>query len=208
MSRKKTVNKRKGKKTFSIIVDGQTEVWYLQMLKKNETLGRIDIKPELPKKKKLSEQFTNVIDSSKDYDKVIWIVDFDTILKETKETKRGDKSPLEYFKEYFKHIESFDNIEVLVNTPCLEFWLLLHFENNGKFFDKCIDTEKLLKKSYIKNYEKSERFYKKREGDIYQILKEHQKTAKKNAKKLGHFDSNNPFKAVSGIYRLFEILGL
>ena len=31
---------------------------------------------------------------------------------------------------------------------------------------------------------------------------------KEIGQKLGHFDSNNPFKAVSGIYRLFEILGL
>jgi hypothetical protein len=71
--------KRKVRKTYSVIVDGKTEVWYLQMLKKNETLPRIDIKPELPKKKKLSEQFKSVIDNSNIYDEVIWIVDFDTM---------------------------------------------------------------------------------------------------------------------------------
>ncbi|MFD0799519.1 RloB family protein [Maribacter chungangensis] len=199
-------HKRKGKKTFSIIVDGETEVWYLQMLKKNEKLPRIDIKPELPKKKKLSEQFESVLENAKDYDKVIWIVDYDTIIKETNEARKGEKTAIQYLKDYIKTIQDSDNIEILINAPCLEFWLLLHFEKTGKFFSNCDDAGKILKRKYLKDYEKSEKYFKKRDNDIYQKLKENQITAKENAALLGEFDFNNHNKALSEIYKLFEFL--
>ena len=52
MARKSNLRKhKKARKTFSIIVDGQTEVWYLQMLKKNEKLPRIDINLNYQKRK-------------------------------------------------------------------------------------------------------------------------------------------------------------
>ena len=198
-------HKRKARKTFSIIVDGQTEVWYLQMLKKNEVLPRIDIKPELPKKKKFQDQYKSVIENSNYYDKVIWIIDFDTIVKETREAKKGSKTPLEYFKKYKREIEGYKNIELLVNTPCLEFWILLHFERIGKYFASCSEVEKLLRKSYLKDYEKTEGYFKKRNGDIYQLLKKHQITARKNAEKLGNFEFNNPYKGLAEIYKILDI---
>lgn len=49
--------KIQGGKTYAFVVDGQTEVWYLQMLKRNERELKIDIKPELPNKKSLEEQY-------------------------------------------------------------------------------------------------------------------------------------------------------
>lgn len=36
---------------LAIVVDGDTEVWYLQMLKRNERDIRISIRPEIPNKK-------------------------------------------------------------------------------------------------------------------------------------------------------------
>lgn len=38
--------------TFAFVVDGETEIWYLYMLKRNEQPLKINIKPELPQKKK------------------------------------------------------------------------------------------------------------------------------------------------------------
>ncbi|WP_343330001.1 RloB family protein [Polaribacter staleyi] len=200
---------RKGKKTYSIIVDGKTEVWYLQMLKKNEDIPRIDIKPELPKKKKFSEQFASVIENSKIYDEVIWLIDFDTILKESKEAKKGSKTALQEFNEYkIKINKSFHNVQLFINAPCLELWLLLHFESIGKFFSNCNDAEKRLKQLHIKDYEKSEKFYKKRNNDIYKLLFDKKKNAISNAKKLGDFNIDNPNKSISEMYKLFEKFGI
>ena len=200
--------KRKSKKTFSIIVDGETEVWYFQMMKKHENLPRTDIKPELPKKKKLSEQFQSVIQNSCIYDNVIWILDFDTIIKESAETKKGEKPTIQLFKEYLDKLKSYSNIEVLVNTPCLEFWFLLHFKETSKYFSQCESSEKELKKDYLKKYEKTEKFFKKRDNDIYLMFKPNQKTAIKNSKKLGSFNINNPKKGISEMYRVLELLSI
>jgi hypothetical protein len=207
--RNKKHHNRKGRKTYSIIVDGNTEVWYFQMLQKNENLPRIDVKPELPKKKKLSEQFTSVVENSHIYDEVIWLIDFDTILKESREAKAGSKTALQEFNEYKTEIdENLNNVELFVNAPCLELWILLHFEPIGKYFSNCYDAEKLLKKSYIKGYEKSERFYKKRNNDIYKLLLDKKEFAIENAKKLGEFDFTSPNKSISEMYRIFEKFGI
>jgi len=96
----------------------------------------------------------------------------------------------------------------LVNSPCLELWLLLHFESTGKPFSDCSSAEKQLIQKHIKDYEKSERFYKKRKNDIYKTLLDKRDTAIENAKKLGSFDFNNPNKSISEMFRIFEKFGL
>ena len=208
-TRNKRYHNRKGNKTYSIIVDGNTEVWYFQMLQKNENLPRIDIKPELPKKKKLSEQFRSVVENSHIYDEVIWLIDFDTILKESREARAGSKTALQEFNEYKTKIDkNLNNVELFVNAPCLELWILLHFKPIGKSFSNCHDAEKLLRKSHIKGYEKSERFYKKKNNDIYKLLLDKKEFAIENAKKLGEFDINNLNKSTSEMYRIFEKFGI
>jgi hypothetical protein len=66
---------------FAIIVDGDCESWYLQMLKRNEKSINVDLKPEIPQNKKLKEQFEKVTELSKHYDKVFWIIDYDVIIR-------------------------------------------------------------------------------------------------------------------------------
>lgn len=73
---------------FAIIVDGDCESWYFQMLRRNEKGINVDLKPEIPQKKKLKEQFEKVIEQSKHYDKVFWIVDYDVINSETTLAKK------------------------------------------------------------------------------------------------------------------------
>jgi hypothetical protein len=34
--------------TYSFVVDGETEIWYLQMLKRNERQLKLNIEPKLP----------------------------------------------------------------------------------------------------------------------------------------------------------------
>ncbi len=171
----KNNKKRKGKKSYSIIVDGQTEVWYLQLMKRYEKLPRIDIKPELPKKKKLSELFELVKNNTQIYDKVICLLDFDVILR---------YNQVEEFKKYVKQLKGNSRAIILINNPCLEFWFLLHFKRIGKSFSKCEDIiNKLKRNKELKYYEKTEKYYKFAKYDIYKKLKPLQKSAIENAKK-------------------------
>ena len=102
----------KSKPTFAIVVDGETEYWYCQMLVRNEKNKlNVRIKPELPLKKSLADQFKMVKDLAKDYTKTFWIIDLDVILKETKEAKKSTKPKIQEFAEYIM-------IRVIVKFSC------------------------------------------------------------------------------------------
>ena len=177
------------------------------MMKRHEPLPKIAIKPDLPARKKLKDQYETVKEYARHYDKVIWLLDFDTVLKESRETRKGQKTKIQEFKAYGKALEKHKNVEVLINTPCLEFWFLLHFHATGRYFTKCENAVEALKKlAPLKDYEKTERYYKKPHNDIYKKLKTQQQTARVNAEKLGAFNFENPESAKAGIYRIFELL--
>lgn len=190
---------------FAIVVDGETEVWYLQMLKRNERDIRVSIKPEIPNKKSIEEQYNLVCELlDKEFTKVFWIVDFDTVIKETKDAPKGKKSPLKTFEEYRQNIiNNFSNVAIIVNTPCLEFWFLLHFEKTTKYFDTCLGAEKQLKQ-YLKNYEKTKKFFTKQNDDIYLKLKPNLNTAIQNSLALGNFDVGQSTKAMCEMELLFQ----
>lgn len=191
--------------TFAVVVDGETEIWYLQMLKRNERDIRISIKPEIPNKKSIEEQFNMVCDlSDKEFTKVFWLIDFDTVIKEAKESPTGKKSPIQTFKEYRTDlIDNYPNVVVIVNNPCLEFWFLLHFERTSKYFDTCSGAEWQLK-IHLKNYEKTQKFFTKQNDDIYLKLKPNIKTALKNSLALGSFNNQDPTKAMCEMEKLFQ----
>lgn len=194
--------------TFAIVVDGDCEVWYFQMLKRNEKSISVNIEPKIPQRKKLSEQYESVMNLAKDYTKVFWIVDFDVISSETKKAKRGNKTALQEFTEYRKLVlEKHKNVKVIVNNPCLEYWLLLHFEKTSKLFSTCAEAEKQLKK-HLKDYEKTQKYYTKENHDIYSKLKPNLKTAIKNAKTLDPFEKGNPDRGISEMQLLFETVEL
>ncbi len=117
-----------------------------------------------------------------EYTKVFWVVDFDVIQKETTEARKGTKTQIQQFAEFRKELKDYDNVEVLVNNPCLEFWLLLHFEQTARYFTRCIDAERRLKK-YLADYKKTEQYYKKSDKDTYKKLKPKLKQAIDNANK-------------------------
>lgn len=205
---------RKGTPTFAFVVDGETEIWYLQMLKKNEQKDRgvtINIKPEIPQKKKIEDQFTTVYKQAEsEFDKVFWIVDLDVVLKETREAT-SKETPLSIFIDILDKLnnprdqyekEVYEKINVIVNNPCLEYWLLLHFESKGKTYKNCGDATTRLQ-SHLKGYRKTERFYKNKDKDIYCRLKPNLRTAIKNAKALGGFDREAPDKAMCEMDILF-----
>lgn len=199
--------RRKGKKVYSIIVDGDTEKCYFQLMKEFEHLI-IDIKPELKSKRNLDEQFTTVSENAKHFDKVIWIIDFDTIVKEDNERRKGTKPKRKKLKEYFNNLNKskYKNVEILVNTPCLELWLLLHVKYTNKYFPNCDSLCKEFRGSILEDYEKSEKYYKKYGNDIYSKLKPFQSQAIINAKKLGDFDFDNPETAKAEIFKVVQEL--
>lgn len=196
---------QKGKKTFAIVGDGDCEKWYFQMLKQNENLT-INIKPELNVNANLKKQFENVKGLADIYDKVFWIVDYDVIEKETRECKAGNEKTCDEFARYYHELLEIDNAEVIVVNTCFEYWLLLHFRYSKKKFSDCDETGKDLKKEFP-NYEKTEKFYKKTNKDIYLQLKDKLPAAIKNAARLGNFDITKPSNPVCEIHKLFDEKG-
>ncbi len=190
---------------FAVVVDGETEVWYLQMLKRNEREIRVSIKPEIPNKKSVEEQYNLVCSLvDKEFTKVFWIIDLDTVIKEETETPKGKKSTLKIFEEYKTNLTTnYPNVFVVVNNPCLEFWFLLHFTKTSKYFNTCTSVETELKK-HLKNYEKTQKFFTKQNDDIYLKLKPYLKEAIDNSIALGNFDDENPKKAMCEMDLLFK----
>jgi len=191
--------------TFAFVVDGETEIWYLQMLKRNERQLRLNIKPEIPNKKSIKEQFNLVVDlSGREYLKVFWLIDLDAIIKESRETPKGKNTSLLAFKQYLKKIEQhYKNVIVIINNPCLEFWFLLYFEKTSKFFATCTKAVTELKK-HLKDYEKTQKYFTKQDDDIYLKLKPYLKTAISNSESLGQFDIDEPAKSICGMHLLFQ----
>jgi hypothetical protein len=142
--------------------------------------------------------------SNKEYTKVIWIVDLDTVIKEEMEAPHGKKSPLNLFNQYKTELtKNYPNVVVIVNNPCLEFWFLLHFEKTSKYFNTCLGAESQLKK-HLKNYEKTQKFFTKQNDDIYLKLKPNLKTGITNSTALGNFEIQNPKKAMCEMEFLFQ----
>lgn len=193
----------KEKPKYAIVVDGETEFWYIQMLKRNERLISVDLKPEIPQRKKLSEQYAKVIELSKDYKEVYWIIDFDAINKETRETKKGKKTALYELEEYYYSIREIENIHIIINNPCFEYWLLLHFEATVKFYSTYDEMLKQLKK-HLPDYEKTQKYYTKQDKDIYLRLKAQLSVGIASAKKTEEFDFANPKKGISQMHILIE----
>ena len=194
------------KQAFAVVVDGETEYWYLQMLKHNEPNIPFNIKPQILQKKNIKQQYELVTDlSEEEYDKVFWIVDLDVLLKEERE-KKSNPSSLQKFLSYWQQLSKQNKVVVIVNNPCLEYWFLLHFQMTNKVFTSCADAEKQVSQ-HLKGYEKTEKFFKK-DNDIYKQLKPYLQTAKENATALGSFDTYNHSKAMCEMPLLFKELQL
>lgn len=201
---RKSENIQPKNKTVAVIGDGECEFWYFQMLKRNERSLSVNLEPKIPKKLPFEKQFIRVKETSKDFDKVFWIVDFDVLNKENRESSKGKTSPIQAFKEYVNTLKkSYHNVKVIVNNPCLEFWFLLHFEPTGKYYTNCESAEKQLS-IHLPDYEKTQKYFTKENNDIYKKLKPHLSLAMNNAKKLGIFDFENLFAAKSEMYFFFD----
>lgn len=207
MTRKDRPKRGTGRKTISIIVDGGTEVWYFQMLRETENLGQLAVKPELPEKKTLEYQFSMVCSNAKKYDEVIWLVDADTIIKEIRESSEASK--IQEVEGYLGEVDKMGNVQILFNTPCLEFWFLLHDRYTGRFYSQCGPVgAQLTRSTILPGYTKTEKYFKNPKQNIYQRLKPNLKKAANNAKKLGDFNIDELMSAKAETYKVFELLGI
>lgn len=204
---RKTPSKRAVKNTVAMLVDGQTETWYFEMLKRFEESNRdirINISPKIPQKKTILAQMSEVISMADYHTKIFWIIDFDEVMKRQKEWNNKGERPIDEFYRCKAIVENrFSNVSVIVNNPCTEFWFLLHFESTSKLFEKCDDATKRLKKHLI-DYEKTEKYFKSRDNDIYTRLRPFLLKAMENSASLGVFDKSDYSKALSEMYKVFE----
>ena len=195
------------KQSFAVVVDGETEYWYLEMFKRNEPNIPFKIRPQILQKKNIDQQYKLVTElSEEEYDKVFWIVDLDVLLKEERE-KNNSTSSLQKFLNYYKNLSKQKKIVVIVNNPCLEYWFLLHFQMTDKVFTASTNAEKQVSQ-HLKGYEKTEKFFKKSNNDIYKQLKPHLQKAINNATALGSFDTHNHSEAMCEMPLLFQALQL
>lgn len=198
------MNKIKGKRTYAVLAEGKCELWYFQMLKRNEPGIKVNILPQLPQLKQLETLYKQVKSLSVNYTKVFWIVDYDVIRAESIKRKKGQESAEYRFLKYKKELEdNYRNVVVIVLNPCLEFWFLLHFAFTHRKHTDCSSAEEELKK-YLKNYEKTQKFFTRQGKDIYLQLKPALNAAIKHSKQLGSFDALQTNNAVAELYRFFE----
>lgn len=202
-------NVQKLRNSFACVVDGETEIWYLNMLKRNEpSMKSISIRPELPQKKTLEEQFKQVQTLAESYTAVFWIIDVDTIIKNER-TFTGDrnKSPKVVLKECVSALP--DNAIFIANTPCFEFWVLLHILKTSKYYENGADViEQLHKYDLLKDYSKTRKYFTQEGNDIYKRLKPYVSAAIANSKATGEFDYENLEKGFCSMYKLFSGLDL
>jgi hypothetical protein len=199
----------KVKPKFALVVDGENEYWYVQMLQRNENSIGVALKPEIPQKKTLKEQYDRVKELLLDYDKVFWIIDCDVVAAETRITKKGSETPQQELDKYIKTLERdfAERVIIIKNNPCLEYWLLLHFEDTAAHFADCDAARKRLKR-YFPTYEKSQAFYTKEGKDIYLQLKPNLPKAVERAIKIAAQSTDQPDGSISEMYLLIQALGL
>lgn len=194
------------KPAYVILVDGQTEQWYLNQLKMHEQITAVNIKPELPKTKSWLELFEKAIEYTRQgYDKVILILDLDVILKEA--TEAGNVAAVtQKIKAQKQAFEGKGGL-LIVNTPCFEQWLLLHFTSSSAYHRQCASATHALK-SHLPDYSKDHNYYTKRQGGLYPRLKPQLPQAITHSRQLGDFDPDQLQCAKAELFKLFDFLGI
>ena len=178
--------KRKLRKVYCVLVEGETEKYYIDAFRRTERC-HIKIKPSIVHQIGLGNIERHIRRyANEGYDKIFWVVDMDTY--------RGEEDE---FHKICQQIS--DDAEVLVNCPCFEVWLLLHFDKADREFYNCKAVISELKTyKQMENYEKTANFYQR--NNIYQKLKPYLNNAIARAKWL----DQSPVSTKAQIYRFIE----
>lgn len=130
------------------------------------------------------------LNTGSEYDKIYCVIDrdqhkkFSAAIKQAKDNK----------------------IQIIISTPCFEYWLLLHFKNTSSPYSNCADVLAALKK-YIPNYEKGQFF---NATSYVKVLKSKEESAITNAKqradelcRVTNIYAENPY---TNMHELIEYL--
>ena len=193
--------KGKGNPSYVIVHDGETEEWYLRLMKQEENIRKhIDFKHFGGSLTEIYQKVQELFAES--YTQIFWIIDFDTIVKEEKNRSHTSISPLQQFIEIKNDAQKYaNNLIIAVNNPCLEFWYLLHYQKTGKYYPQYEPELKVQLRKYLPNYKKKEDFYM-QGNNLYKRLKPYQPTGIQNASSLPPFDGTNPSQASAEIYKV------
>lgn len=197
---------RLGRKQVSIIIDGETEQWYTESMRQVEQLRGLKIKPDLPKKTTLKDLYPYVAKQVIDFDQVIWIIDMDKPISDAKKVGKLSEVMSKFKRERAK-LEKMGVI-IIVNSPSLERWFLLHFEDGKKHYPTQKPLIDHLRKKYLAAYEKKERFFKRKAGSLYLDLRPNLSEAIARSKAMNGFDTENPERASCEMWKLFEALNV
>ncbi len=153
-------NKRP-KISAAIVGEGITEWYYFSTMRQVERFG-FEVKPSIPK----HSDFRSILDSARrlaaeGYDYVFCVLDMDDLIKKPALLR-------EYLRERARNRQN-RNILFVESMPCFELWFLLHFLQgySAKVYENFHQLKPELMK-YIKDYEKTEAFFRKR--SIYEFL--------------------------------------
>ena len=154
MSRKvergRVVGRQQGRPAVAVVVDGKDEKWYLAQAKEyycgqKPALRSVKLKPEMPQDKKVQELFEYAKGKLKEeYTHVVLVMDFDGPLNKPAEFEQFKKYCKYYLLAKDNNLKSsekkvygwMENLTLIINNPCLEYWFLLHFAkgNVTKFY--------------------------------------------------------------------------
>ncbi|MEL7162453.1 MAG: RloB domain-containing protein, partial [Bacteroidota bacterium] len=99
-------------------------------------------------------------------------------------------------------------VTVIVNSPSLERWILLHYEDSKKYYSAQKPIIDRIRKQYLKSYEKSERYFKRKDSSLYQDLRPKLADALNRSKAMPAFDPDLPERAACEMWKLFHILNI
>ena len=191
------------RKSVAIIGEGETEWFYFESLRVAKRYP-FKVAPGMPQHSDIGHMKKMVDESIRQqFDIVFCLVDMDRLLRTPKEMRsyRSIKAKYERMKScYVKFIQT---------SPCTEFWFLLHFlPGNG---NRTYQTyEELLPelKRFLPDYEKTKRYFSRRNlftylsenGDLERVIT--------NAKKLSELAKQTPedYRCYSEIYEVLQTL--
>ncbi|MBR4265939.1 MAG: RloB domain-containing protein [Bacteroidales bacterium] len=200
----RVTKKRESKKSYALIVDGKDEWWYMAKVKEHypcTELKNVKLKPELPSRKQVKDLFDLAEAKLKeDYSFVILILDLDEPLKDASEMLKFNDLYQKYLLAISNKLSGqqkrkygwMENMLLVINNPCLEYWYLLHYNKTSKHYSDFAALLPDLKKiPAFSNYSKNEAYYN-NHPDIYERLGGDGglKTARKNAVRFDSADCN------------------
>ena len=188
----------------ALVADGETEQWYFKGMKLAEKLT-CAIKPEFPNSKTIESEFEKVLELvHSEYDYIFWIVDVDVVNNEGKWNVLVNNINACKQQDDLK-----DKVCVILNNPCLEYWLLLHFKQTTKYFSNYNALKKeLLKTPKLHDYEKSEKYYLSSKSSLYKRLRSELPQAIQHAKMIAPFNNEQPHQALCNMFNVMEYFNI